>query len=501
MATSLTENKRGWRLWERVSLRTKLTTLSIAIIGVLVFASTAGTLSLLKTYLDRNTDRILSATVSALRNEDPNGLQARVVSGQVRLPSLPSDYYISYVDPTGKELISLVSAATAPEDLPDLSGYTKSFVADTKGSPFDTESVNPKSKAEKSWRIIAQPVRSATESSVVVGLPTNGTQALLEQYQFIGISAGGLLLLLSGLAIWFTITGALRPLREVERTASAVAEGDISQRLFDRVGRTEISRLNRSLNTMLNSIEQSMDARNQTLRQMRRFVADASHELRTPLVSVRGYAELYRMGALQKRSEVAEAMNRIESEAIRMGELVESLLTLARLDEGKRGDTNQVDLIALARSTAKDASVAAGGREVAVLDLLGIPVMPKAELIIEADSNKIRQVLTNLLANANRFSPDGAKIEIALGLPLGAQDGMVHLEIRDHGEGIPPELREKVFERFFRADSSRNRETGGSGLGLAIVKAIVERHGGTIVADETPLGGATFKVELPVVQS
>jgi two-component system OmpR family sensor kinase len=136
-----------------------------------------------------------------------------------------------------------------------------------------------------------------------------------------------------------------------------------------------------------------------------------------------------------------------------------------------------------------------------VIDLLGIPVMPKAELFIEADSNKIRQVLTNLLANANRFSPDDAKIEVAVGVPLGSQSGMVQIEIRDRGEGIPLELREKVFERFFRADSSRNRETGGSGLGLAIVKAIVERHGGTIVADETPGGGATFKIELPITQS
>ena len=484
-----------------MSLRTKLTTLSVAIIGALLFASSAGTLGLLKTYLDRNTDRILNATVSALRNEDPNGLQARVISGQVHLPSLPSDYYIAYVDPNGKELISLVSAATAQGDLPNLTGYTSGFVSATNGTPFDVESSNETTGTERDWRIIAQPVQAETKASVIVGLPTNGTQALLEQYRYIGYSAGSLLLLLSGLAIWFTITGALRPLREVERTASAVAEGDISKRLFNRVGKTEISRLNQSLNTMLNSIERAMDARNHTLQQMRRFVADASHELRTPLVSVRGYAELYRMGALNTPAEVAEAMNRIESEAIRMGELVESLLTLARLDEGKRTDTNRVDLIALAKTSAKDASVAAGGREVVVLDLLGIPVMPNAELFIEADSNKIRQIFTNLLANANRFSPEGEKIEISLGSPLGAQDGMVHLEIRDHGEGIPAELREKVFERFFRTDSSRNRDTGGSGLGLAIVKAIVDRHGGTIVAEETPGGGATFKISLPVNQN
>jgi two-component system OmpR family sensor kinase len=170
---------------------------------------------------------------------------------------------------------------------------------------------------------------------------------------------------------------------------------------------------------MLNSIETAMTARNKTLEQMRRFVADASHELRTPLVSVRGYAELYRMGALQKPEEVAEAMGRIESEAIRMGDLVESLLALARLDDAKPTEFRELDLIALGRSAAKDAAVADGGHEVVLLDLLGVPPMPKSQLLVQGDPNQMRQVLTNLLANALRFSPKGAKVELRIGTPFG----------------------------------------------------------------------------------
>jgi two-component system OmpR family sensor kinase len=161
----------------------------------------------------------------------------------------------------------------------------------------------------------------------------------------------------------------------------------------------------------------------------------------------------------------------------------------------------QVELISLARSAAQDASVADHGRTIEMLDPLGIPLMPKAELSIEADANQLRQVLTNLLANAIRFSAENAIIEVSIGTPRGTKKGSVIIEVRDHGVGIPAELREKIFERFFRADNSRNRETGGSGLGLAIVKSIVERHGGTIEATETPGGGATFRVELPTTQA
>jgi two-component system OmpR family sensor kinase len=249
---------------------------------------------------------------------------------------------------------------------------------------------------------------------------------------------------------------------------------------------------------MLNSIEGAMSSRNKTLEQMRRFVSDASHELRTPLVSVRGYAELYRHGALKKKADVDEAMAHIEAEAIRMSDLVESLLALARLDENAKPNFQTVELVEIARMAAKDASVADGNREIALTSIDGKPLPAAAHILVDGDAGQLRQVLTNLLANACRFSPAGAAIEVALGQTTenGIVGGKTVIEVRDHGEGIPKELRAKVFERFYRADNSRNRETGGSGLGLAIVSTIVKHHNGSIEALETPGGGATMRVTL-----
>jgi two-component system OmpR family sensor kinase len=334
--------------------------------------------------------------------------------------------------------------------------------------------------------------------SLVVALPTNANNALLAQYGYIGGGFGVLLLLLSGLSIWLTISSALKPLNEVERTAEAISAGDISQRLIEQPGKTEMARLNRSLNSMLDGVETAMKDRAKTLDQMRRFVADASHELRTPLVSVRGYAELYRMGALNDQQKVAEAMGRIESEAVRMTGLVESLLTLTRLDESQPIQKVKTNIVSLAVDVAKDASVADGNRKIVVTDINGNELAGHVEISANVDANSMRQVLTNLLANAARFSPVGAQIEIAIDSNVQFDNHRrLIIEVRDHGEGIPEQLRTKVFERFYRVDNSRNSETGGSGLGLSIVSSIVARHGGTIVADETPGGGATFRVDIP----
>jgi two-component system OmpR family sensor kinase len=224
---------------------------------------------------------------------------------------------------------------------------------------------------------------------------------------------------------------------------------------------------------------------------MQRFIADASHELRTPLVSVRGYAELYRMGALNSKKKLDDAMNRIESEAVRMTGLVESLLALARLEETVNLEKLQVNLAQVCADSAKDAAVA-GNVKVRLTRLDGEDLGQDAVFAM-VDLNAIKQVIINLLSNASRFTPAKSSIEIA----LGTEGKRVILEVRDHGEGIPVELRDKVFERFYRADNSRNRETGGNGLGLAIVRALVEGHEGTIKAIETPGGGATFRVSLP----
>ena len=487
--------KRIGNVWELISLRAKLTSLSVAIIGVLLVVSSLGTTALLKTYLQQSQDTLLTSTANTLASEDPAQLEERLATRQVQLPRLPSDYYIAYLDTKGSLLIGLVSSTRNNQDIPNLTGFSTGYVVASQGLPFET--VSSQGHSTKSWRMVAVPLTSM-DGSLVVALPTASNDALLNQYRGIGTSFGMVLLILSALAIWITITQALRALREVERTAEAVAAGDISQRLIERPGKTEVARINRALNTMLNSIEGAMSSRNKTLEQMRRFVSDASHELRTPLVSVRGYAELYRHGALKKKADVDEAMAHIEAEAIRMGDLVESLLALARLDENAKPNFQSVEIVEIARMAAKDASVADGNREITLTSIDGRPLPADTHILVNGDAGQLRQVLTNLLANACRFSPAGAAVEVALGQTTenGIVGGKTVIEVRDHGEGIPKELRAKVFERFYRADNSRNRETGGSGLGLAIVSTIVKHHNGSIEALETPGGGATMRVTL-----
>jgi two-component system OmpR family sensor kinase len=483
--------------WEKVSLRSKLTGLSVAIIGLLLLVSSFGTVSVLRAYLQQNTDNLLSATASILSQQNPAQIESRLSAKSLTLPRLPSDYLISILDARGNTIYQIMASDASGMKLPDLEVLDLEAVFLGAGVPFDLDEHGALGEVtideHDSWRVVAQPFRDF-EGSVAVALPNSTNLELLRQYRAIGGGFGFLLLALSGLSIWLTIAQALRPLREVERTAKLVASGDLSQRLIERPGKTEIARLNRSLNTMLDSLEDSVSSRNKTLGQMRRFVADASHELRTPLVSVRGYAELYRKGALKKKSEVQEAMLRIESEAIRMSSLVESLLTLARLDENQQLDAKKVDMIELVHSVIKSVSTGTKKISFSVLTLSGAKLSKAEKIFAEINESQIRQVLVNLIENAKRFSSTKSSIEVGIGQKT---EDEVIIEVIDHGEGIPKQLRDKIFERFYRADNSRNRETGGTGLGLAIVKEIVLLHKGRIEVRDTPQGGATFRVKLP----
>ncbi len=353
-------------------------------------------------------------------------------------------------------------------------------------------------------------------------------------------------------------------MRDVEDTAARFAAGDFNQRLEADTPNTEVGRLNRSLNAMLERIDTAFEDRERTIDQMRRFVGDASHELRTPLVSLRGYAELYRMGALRKEEDVAQAMERIEKEAQRMGLLVQDLLQLARIDESKPLELGPVDLVSIARDSALDTMASNPDREIQVLvedsvtgesvpqavrpamsetgevpasptsasanttgpiafsrqtiarlrarrnramsldaratdETTPLPtvVLPKRPPIVLAEENKIRQVVTNLMGNAMRFTPSDDPIEIGIG--VDEERGLANIDVIDHGEGIPPQLRDKIFQRFWRADTSRARDTGGSGLGLAIVSGIVQAHHGSVEVFDTEGGGATFRVWLPLL--
>ena len=485
------------KAWELVSLRSKLTGLSVALIGLLLLVSSFGTVTLLRAYLQQNTDNLISSTATILSQENPGLIETKLLAKRLNLPRLPSDYMIAVLDAEGETVYRIMATDSSNEALPNLSILSFEIAVATRGVPFDLDRTGALGEVtideRDSWRVVAKPFRNYA-ATVVVALPNSTNLELLRQYRAIGGGFGFLLLALSGLSIWLTIAQALRPLREVERTAKLVSSGDLSQRLIERPGNTEIARLNRSLNSMLDSLEDSVSSRNKTVSQMRRFVADASHELRTPLVSVRGYAELYRQGALKKKADVQEAMGRIEAEAIRMSSLVESLLTLARLDENQKLEAAPVEMVGLIRDIiARDVP----GKQKISLSLLTLSgAKPPSDFSFTAEVNEgqIRQVLVNLIENAKRFSPNKGSIEIAIGQKT---DGELTLEVIDHGEGIPKQLRDKVFERFYRADNSRNRDTGGTGLGLAIVKEIITLHKGRIEVRETPGGGATFRVKLP----
>jgi two-component system OmpR family sensor kinase len=350
-------------------------------------------------------------------------------------------------------------------------------------------------------RIVHEADMVAEPATLVIGVDLRENQETRGTFASIFLIFGLVAVILSAGVTQILVTTTFRPLREVEQTAARFAGGDFSQRLSGATPNTEVGRLTRSLNTMLSRIDRAFADRAETIEQMRRFVGDASHELRTPLASVRGYAELYRMGAITKKADVVQAMERIEKEAERMTALVTDLLELARLDEAKPLELGPVNLVGLAVDAALDTGARAPSRTISVW--AGGQQVTDAQtadpIIVSADENKIRQVVANLMQNALRFSPEGTNVEIEVSTEGGPDRGVI--AVVDHGEGIPPQIRDKIFQRLWRADTSRARETGGSGLGLAIVDTIVKRHRGTISVIDTAGGGATIKVSLPLVPS
>ena len=294
---------------------------------------------------------------------------------------------------------------------------------------------------------------------------------------------------------WFLVGIGLQPLRSVEQTALLIADGgDLEHTLPGDDRPTEIGRLSAALNTMLGTIRRAFGERDATeaaLREseerMRRFVADVSHELRTPLAAVSAYTELFDRGARDRPNDLARAMHGINVEAARMHELVEELLLLARLDEGrplefKPIDLNEivVDAVAAARAVAPERVVTLRMSEV---------------ITVRGDAGRLRQVFDNLLANVRTHTPAGTLTTIE----LRTQDASAVLTVRDNGPGMTADQAHRVFERFFRADTSRSRSSGGSGLGLAIVKGLIVAHGGTVRVETAPGEGFGVIMHLPLV--
>ena len=299
-----------------------------------------------------------------------------------------------------------------------------------------------------------------------------------------GLVIGGVLLAL-GVSAFFLVRLGLRPLDRIEVTAGQIAAGELSRRVSPATPRTEVGRLGIALNAMLERLEQAFAERTASEERLRQFLADASHELRTPLASIRGYAELFRMGAAKDAAGAAMAMRRIEDESKRMGILVEDLLTLARLDETPELRRAPVDLSVLARDAVEDARATAPDRT--------ITVSAQDAAITSGDPHRLRQVLANLLRNAPIHTPAGTPIEVS----VAHDDAAVTISVRDHGPGLPAASRANLFDRFWRAERGRERGKAGAGLGLAIAHGVVQAHHGDISAQDAPGGGAVFVVRLP----
>ena len=295
------------------------------------------------------------------------------------------------------------------------------------------------------------------------------------------------LVALAVLGLWVVRLG-LRPLQEIEKTAGAIAAGDLTRRVERAEERTEVGRLGLALNAMLSQIESAFRAREASERKMRRFVADASHELRTPLAAVRAYAELFTRGARQRPEDLERSMAGISRESERMSVLVDDLLLLARLDEGRPLRKEQVRLDEVVHE-AVDAAHAVDPDRPLTLEV--------DEVIVLGDSDRLRQIVDNLLANVRAHTLPGTAVEVR----VGSEDGQAVIDVSDHGPGMHPEQLDLVFERFYRADPSRSRASGGVGLGLSIVAAVAEAHGGSAEARSDPGVGTTFRILLPLVLS
>jgi two-component system OmpR family sensor kinase len=336
-----------------------------------------------------------------------------------------------------------------------------------------------------SYRAAAFRVGSNT---ALVAVPLREAQLTLHRLVKVeAMVAGAVILALVALG-WLVIRVGLQPLERIGRVASEIAGGDLSRRVATADQRTEVGRLGRSLNEMLAQIERAFAARQLSENHLRGFLADASHELRTPLASIRGYAELFRMGAADDPETLTRAMARIESEAARMGVLVEDLLLLAQLDQVPEPRRQPVTLGELVTHAAHDTRVIAPERDVHV-DI-------EQDATVLGDPNQLGQLLANLSRNAVLHTPEESPIE----LRLSTRPGYAVLEVRDHGPGVPhePAETEQLFERFSRSEGGRQRGKGGSGLGLAIVRAIARAHGGEVSATNAAGGGALFTVQLPL---
>jgi two-component system OmpR family sensor kinase len=399
---------------------------------------------------------------------------------QTPLDRVPTATSVTLLDATGAVVGGLGGDLNTVSIVDYIAGYSPEKVAEFEGQPFTVKA------DEENFRVLALPLPSNL-GSVAIGQSLNDVDRTLNRLQWLFLLIGLVVVGLIAVASRTMIKVSLKPLSNIEDTAEQIAAGDLSARLPDAKPTTEVGRLTTALNTMLTRIEESFAIRKASEDKLRRFVADASHELRTPLTAIRGFAELHRQGAVAGEEDTKQLLGRIEGESLRMGSLVEDLLLLARLDQAREMERLPVDIAKTTRDAVASAQVAGPDHPITVVGDVD-------ELYTLGDHHRIHQVIANLLANARTHTPTGTPITVS----ISHDDDGVRIAVADQGPGLSKEDQARIFERFYRADSSRVRIDGeGSGLGLSIVDAVMKAHGGEVTVASELGKGATFTLFFP----
>jgi two-component system OmpR family sensor kinase len=475
---------RRWWPFPSLPLRITLVALLVALMTLALVGTGLITTSLLRGYLLQQGDEQLRSSVTEVERDATDALRAC---------SDPRTYYATSFQACltpNNQLAVLTGPIHHTGQLPDVSHYDPAA-----GSGLSSVQ---SADGTTTWRM-ASTNRLPGGLRIVIGRDLAQDENVLKRLMALEAVIGLSVLIVLGFAGYGLVRNRLRPLTAVERTALAIAAGDLSQRVPEGDERTEVGRLTIALNGMLSRIERAFRAQEASEAQargsetrMRRFVADASHELRTPLTSIRGFAELYRQGAVGTTEETRRLMERIEAEGARMGVLVEDLLLLARLDQQRPLSIAPVDLAEVAGDAVHDARAVQPARPIALhLD----EALDEAPVVL-GDEGRLRQVVGNLVTNALTHTPEDVRVTLTVAQDP-ADPAFLVLRVADQGPGMDPADAGHAFERFFRVDTSRTRAAGGTGLGLAIVASLVAAHGGTVELTTAPGQGATFTVRLP----